>query len=321
MTPTTIETLGPLLERHYRVVYASDKKNKLWRLLDILWVFGQQYRRVDFVVIDTYGSINFYVAWVVARLARLGGKRYIPILHGGNLPIRLKNNPGLCRHIFQYAYCNVAPSGYMQAAFVQYGYETQVIPNSIHLKDYRYHQRSQLRPRLLWVRSFATLYNPALAIETLKKLLSKYPNARLCMVGPDKDGSLAQCKALAQQLGVSDRIVFTGKLPKAAWHTLAGKYNIFLNTTNIDNTPISVMEAMALGLPVVSTNVGGIPYLLEDQKDALLVPPADVDAMVEAIETLLDNSDLSACLAQNARQKVEAFDSEKVINQWRELIG
>lgn len=272
-------------------------------------------------MIDTYGSINFYIAWVVARLARVVGKPYIPILHGGNLPLRLEHNPHLCRHIFKYAYQSIAPSRYMQAAFAQHGYETKVIPNSIDLKEYNYQKRSQISPRLLWVRSFAALYNPGLAIEVFKMLRTKYPDATLCMVGPDKDGSLAQCKALAAQLGVADQVTFTGRLSKTAWHQLSAEYDIFLNTTNVDNMPISVIEAMALGLPVVSTNVGGLPYLLEDQKEALLVPPADSSVMVDAITRLLEDPVLVERLSKNARQKVEAFDIEVVLKQWRNLIG
>jgi len=79
------------------------------------------------------------------------------------------------------------------------------------------------------------------------------------MVGPDKDSSLGEAKDLAKQLGVAESVTFTGVLPKAQWHQLSEKFDIFINTTNIDNMPVSIIEAMALGLPIVSTNAGGLP--------------------------------------------------------------
>src|SRR5207302_287455 len=75
--------------------------------------------------------------------------------------------------------------------------------------------------------------------------------------------------------------------------------DIFLNTTNCDNTPVSEMEAMACGLPVVSTNVGGIPYLVEDGESALLTPPADAEAMSNAVVRLMHEPILARCLGWN----------------------
>lgn len=320
-TPTTIDALGLLLEEHFQVYYASEKKHKLWRFFNILWVLQRRVKQVDVVIIDTYGTANFFVAWIAALFARRNKKPYVPILHGGNLPLRLKNNPHLCRQIFKYAYQNVAPSAYMQTAFAKHNYTSQVIPNFIQITDYTFQQRSELQPKLLWVRSFASLYNPVLAIEVSAVLYTNYPNVQLCMVGPDKDGSLQQCKERAQVLGISDWVIFTGKLSKAEWHQLSTEYDIFINTTNVDNTPVSVIEAMALGLPVVSTNVGGLPYLLSDEQDALLVSPDDVSGMVAAIERLLHDPVLVHHITYNARRKVEVFDAEVVLEQWKTLLG
>src|SRR6185436_16069131 len=102
---------------------------------------------------------------------------------------------------------------------------------------------------------------------------------RLTMIGPDKgDGSLQQTQRVAGERGVVNHISFVGGVPKREVPERLSHADIFLNTTNVDNTPVSVLEAMACGLCVVNTNVGGLPYLLEHEEDALLVPPADVAA-------------------------------------------
>jgi glycosyltransferase involved in cell wall biosynthesis len=139
------------------------------------------------------------------------------------------------------------------------------------------------------------------------------------MVGPDKDGSLQTTKAFAESIGVA--VNFTGQLAKEDWWKLASEHDIFINTTHFDNSPISVMEAMALGLPVVSTNVGGIPYLLTDKENALLVNDNDHHAMNSAICSLIENQEKAKALASNARNFIEQMDWNIVKEEWKQVLG
>jgi len=173
---------------------------------------------------------------------------------------------------------------------------------------------------LLWVRAFDATYNPQMAIHVLHLLSDKYPQAALCMVGPDKDGSMNSCRQLAQELGIADRVQFTGRLTKREWIGLSSDYDLFINTTNFDNTPVSVIEAMALGLPVVSTNVGGVPYLIANNVDGVLVESGDVEKMIEKILFLIENSNQAMLIASKARQKAEQFDWNHVKSEWFELL-
>jgi glycosyltransferase involved in cell wall biosynthesis len=136
----------------------------------------------------------------------------------------------------------------------------------------------------------------------------------LCMVGPDADGSLSGVKELAKKLQVD--VTFTGKLTKKEWITLSEDYTIFINTTNFDNMPVSVIEAMALGLPVVSTNVGGMPFLINNEVDGLLITPNSVDALVDAIKTIMNEPDKAIAMTHKARQKVAQFDWNIIKKQW-----
>ena len=321
-TPTSVETLGKLLrEEGYDVVSASEKKHKIGRLLDMLWVTLKRRKRYDIVLIDTYSTANFYYAWCVSQLCRLLGKSYIPILHGGNLEVRLREHPKKSRAIFANAKTMVAPSLFLKEVFSRYGYEkVRYIPNTILLEHYVFKHRSKLTPKLLWVRAFAHIYHPKMAVQVLHRLRERGHDASLCMVGPEKDdSSFEDTRQLADELGVA--VTYTGKLSKEAWISMAAEYDIFINTTNFDNTPVSVIEAMALGLLVVSTNVGGIPYLVTHGKDGLLVKPEDPDEMAYAIERLLEDSRLSGQLAVDARKKVEGFDWQAVKEQWKALLN
>ncbi|MEL6811852.1 MAG: glycosyltransferase family 4 protein [Bacteroidota bacterium] len=319
-TVTTLDVLSGQLEGEGFVVYsASSKRNKVLRMLHMLWKVFRYRSKVDWVLIDTYSTQNFYYAVAVANVCRLFKVPYIPILHGGNLPERLKKSRSNSYKLFNGAHINVAPSRYLMEAFAAEGYrKLKYIPNTLELIHYPFLLRKNVQPRLLWVRSFAEIYNPLLALEVLKELSVIFPEASLTMIGPDKDGSMKRCMDLAQKNKLP--VTFTGKLTKKDWTTRSADHHIFINTTRFDNAPVSVIEIMALGLPIVSTNVGGLPFLLEERKEALLVPSNDVNAFVEAITELVTTPDLAERLARSARKKAEGFDWDIVKQDWVELL-
>lgn len=314
---TSIAILGPLLETEgYKLYYASHRKNKFLRLLDMVFKTIRKSFKVDVVLIDTYSTQNFYYALIVSQLCRFLKLKYISILRGGDLESRLKQSSKWSSLIFNHARVNVAPSLFIKSVFESYGYSKLVhVPNTIKIENYPFKERSLKTIKLLWVRSFSRIYNPQLAVKILKLLQEKGHDATLCMVGPDTgDGSLQATQQLAKELGVM--VTFTGKLTKTEWTDLAADYNVFINTTNFDNMPVSVIEAMALGLPVISTDVGGMPFLIDQGEDGLLVSSNDADAFVVAILKLCTEPDLKNKLVFNARKKVEQFDWEVVKHSW-----
>ena len=318
--PTSIDKLSPLFKNEgFEVKTSSSHKNQVLRLSEMLTAIIKNKAWVDYVLIDTYSTRNFWYAVLAAQLCRNLQLDYILILHGGNLPLRLKKNPQLSASLFKNAKVNIAPSRYLFDIFQNAGFTNlKYIPNSIFLKDYPFKPRKVLKPKLLWVRAFAEIYNPILALQVLEELLKEYPEAELCMVGPEKDDSYKECLNYAKKNKLPVKL--TGKLSKSKWIALSEGYDIFLNTTNIDNTPVSLIEAMALGFPIISTNVGGIPYLLQDKKTGLLVPPNDKKSILSTIKGLLQYPNLAESLSQNARNQSENFDWEIVKKDWKEVL-
>ncbi len=289
-------------------------------MLDMLYSVFRYAKLADVVLIDTYSTSNFYYAFLVSQLCRFLKLPYIPILHGGNLPTRLRDSPKLSNLIFKHSRSMVSPSLYLQGQFESGGFKHVVhIPNSLSISQYLHQKKTYDTIRLLWVRSFSEIYNPALAVRVLKRLQDAGYDCELCMVGPDTgDGSFQATKTQAKDLNVTVR--FTGKLPKSDWLALAADYNMFINTTNYDNMPVSVIEAMALGLPVVSTDVGGMPYLITSGETGLLVPPDDVDAFEGAIIRLVADVTATQRMAERARVMVEGFDWNVVKGMWFEVL-
>ena len=320
LSRTGIDYLSALLSDEFDIVTASHERNQFLRLLDMIKVLLRNQDR-DFVLIDTYSTRAFHFASALGALCRWLGIPYIPILHGGDLESRLNRSPKLTKALFGNAYRNVAPSRFLQAVFQKHDLQACVIPNPLDLATYEFTERRSVEPRLLYVRSFAAAYNPSLAIRVLKRLHDRNSAASLCMVGPDKDGTRTQVENLAHELGVHSQVRFTGKLAPETWRHLSKEYDIFVNTTNVDNTPVSVVEAMALGLPVVSTSVGGLPYLINHEENGLLVAPGSEVQFVESIERLVGDPALVQALTRNGREKADTFSAENVKKQWGWLIS
>lgn len=320
-TATTIDTLGKKIEQAgYQLRYASSQRAMISRMLDMLWTTFRSKNWANVVLIDTYSTRNFWYAILVARLCDVLKLKYFPILHGGNLPARITSNPKTVRRFIENASQVISPSDYLNAAFAKAEYRNiTTIPNSIAIEEYPFQLREQITPKLLWVRSFASIYNPQMAIEVFAKLKATYPQAQLTMVGPEKDGSLAACKQLARELQID--VNFTGKLSKADWVALSQSHDVFLNTTNFDNLPVSIIEAMALGFPIISTNVGGLSYLIEHYKNGILINPNDIDAAVTAIESFYNDSEFVAKLSKNARDASDFYSWNKVKPLWDSILN
>jgi len=320
-TPVTGEAMVKLFTNEgFEVVYASRINNKFIRLIDMLKTI-YRHRKKSTVLIATYSTSAFYFAWICGTLCKKLNIPYIPCLHGGNLPQRIKQSYSKSRQFFGNAVVNVAVSGYLEKSIKANHWPCVVIPNYITLADYPFYKKETCKPKLLWVRSFHKIYNPQLAINVLHELLKTHHEATLTMVGPDKDGSTQECLQLAATLNITSHINFTGLLSKTEWIKLAVSHDIFINTSNFDNLPVSIIEAMALGFPVVSTNAGGIPFLIEDGIDGLLVENNNLERMLNAIKTILSDNHLAKELSENARSTACSFDYPNVADKWKKLLG
>lgn len=310
-----------LVANGWDVQVTSTRLARLPRLADFLVTPWRSRRSYDLAHIDVYSGTAFLWAEAASTVLRAAGKPYVLTLHGGNLPDFARRWPGRLARLLRPAAAVVAPSRFLAEAVRHVRSDVRLIPNALDVADYEFRERSRPAPHLVWLRSFHDIYNPPLAAEVLARVAAVHPDARLTMFGRDKgDGSLEATRAAAERLGVSDRVSFPGGIPKSEVPRRLHDGDIFINTTNVDNTPVSVLEAMACGLCVVSTSVGGIPYMLHDGVDSLLVPRGDADAMAAAILRLVDDSDLSARISRAGRHAVEGLDWQPVLEQWKELF-
>jgi glycosyltransferase involved in cell wall biosynthesis len=314
------ELAARLTARGWPVLTASAKPARLPRLWDMVRTVVR--RRGEYVVanVDVFSGPAFVWSEAVCAALRRCGKPYGLTLHGGNLPDFAGRRPRRVRRLLQSARVVTTPSRYLQEQMAAYRADLQLLPNAVELDRCRFRLRSAARPSLVWLRAFHEIYNPTLAVQVVRLLAAEFPDVQLTMVGPDKgDGSRQQVAQAAA--GLDGKLVFPGPVPKTAVPDWLNRGDVFLNTTNVDNAPVSVLEAMACGLCVVSTNVGGLPYLLRDGHDALLVPPNDAPAMASAVRRLLREPALAEQLSREGRATAERYDWALVLPQWETLLA
>lgn len=161
-----------------------------------------------------------------------------------------------------------------------------------------------------------SVLRPGKGIEVLLDAVRLVPEARFVIVG---DGPMrAEWTALAQSLGVADRIEWAGYRNDV--HALLSGHGVFVLPSLDDAFPTVLLEAMASGLPVVATRVGGIPEIVEPGVTGMLVPANDAPALAQAIREVL-GSDTSAMRVAARKRAEERFSTEAWIARLEAIYG
>ncbi|OLC64135.1 MAG: hypothetical protein AUH69_12865 [Actinobacteria bacterium 13_1_40CM_4_65_12] len=271
-------------------------------------------RRADVAHVFSASYWSFLLAPVPAILAARGfGKRIVLHYHSGEAEDHLAKWGALVHPWLRLVDETVVPSVYLRNVFTRHGYRARVIPNVADTSRFRYRERSPLRPHLLSTRNLESFYRVDNTLEAFALLKARYPEAILTIAGYGSEES--QLRRLAASLG-SDGIRFVGRVPPDDIPGLYEEADIFVNSSIVDNQPVSVLEAFASGLPVVSTGTGDIANMVRDGATGLLVPPDDPAAIVKAVTSLLEDPDRALHIVRRARQEVEQYTWTQVREAW-----
>ena len=252
-------------------------------------------------------------------VAKLRGARVVVNYRGGNAARFFAGASPLALHTLKAADVVVTPSSFLQRVFAEYGMAAEVIPNIVDLTRFR---SDVLRPggdapHLIVTRNLEPIYDIPCAIRAFAMICACFPNARLSIagVGPERE-ALAR---LGNQLGLSDRIRFTGRIPNEEIPALYRSADCMLNPSSVDNMPISILEALASGIPVVTTNAGGIPDMVEDGATALMVDVGDAKAMADKTISVLRDRRLAEDLRRRGLGRVSSFAWPQIRQQWLKI--
>ena len=249
----------------------------------VMTVVGRR-RSIDILIVEVYSGPSFVIADTVSLIGKYLGIPTIGVLHGGSLPGFMARHTKWVSRVLHRFDELVTPSAYLKEAFRDFGFKSRIIPNVIDLELYPHRLRRKIEPKLIWMRAFHSIYNPGLAIEAFSLILDKQADATLVMAGVDK-GLEASVKRLARDLGVDRRTRFPGFLDPESKAREFSEADIYLNTNDVDNMPVTVVESCAFGLPVIATDVGGIGCLITHGIEGLLVPAGNAEGIADAVST------------------------------------
>ena len=275
-------------------------------------------RRYDVIHAFSASYWSFLLAPLPAMaVGRLMGRRVVLNYRSGEAHDHLKRWRRTAVPAMRLADAIVVPSNYLVKVFAEFGLEATSIFNFVDLDGIVFRERDKLAPVFLSNRNFQPLYNVPCTIRAFALIQAQVPGARLIVAGFGPEHG--RLEALVRELGLNG-VEFRGKMPPERMPALYDEADIYLNSPNTDNMPNSVIEAFAAGLPVVTTNAGGIPFILEHERTGLMVETGDDQAMARQALRLLREPGLAARLTQTARHEcLTRYVWPAVQSDWAQL--
>lgn len=303
------------------VIKVSNKVNQIVRIIETLVLILVSVKRYNIAIVPLYGTPkSVFLTNMSTLLLKLLRKKIIIVLHGGSIPERMEKNPAKFLSILDRANEIVSPSKYFSLVMRKFEVKTTIIENVVNVEDYHFVEKKSFSPKVLWMRTFEDIYNPALAVKVAARLAKEFPSFKMVMAGHDK-GELHKIMDQVRELQIEDKVLLPGYINREQKNAYAREMDIYICTNKVDNAPVSIIEMMNLGLPVVTVNNGGLPYLVSHNETGLVVEDDNDEAMANAIKSIINNASLGRKLAVNAYYYAQQFGEKPVITKWNELIG
>ncbi|MCR5314500.1 MAG: glycosyltransferase family 4 protein [Bacteroidaceae bacterium] len=309
-------------------------------------------RGYDVLHIHCCSGWGFLPAVVGITVGRLLKKRVVLTYHGGGGEKFFDKHPTLVHHFLTRTDANIVLSRFLGKVFDQHKLPYTIIPNILEFDDSHYRERTELKPRFICTRAHEPLYNIPCILRAFQKVLTELslteksesirisqselkelsepisltgsseknelPEATLILVG---DGSQHEAlMAMVNEMGLKN-VTFTGRVDNNDIYMYLDQADIMLSAPTVDNMPVSILEGMNAGLLVISSNVGGVPYMVEDGKTGYLFPSDDSDTLADLMLQAVQHPEESLSIIRNAHQAVNAYRWENIKKQLYTIYG
>ncbi len=269
---------------------------------------------VDVAHVFSASYASFLLAPAPAMaVARALNKQVVLHYHSGEADDHLTHWGALVHPWLKLAHHIVVPSEYLRGVFARHGYETHVIPNVVDLSRFVYRDRAEIRPRLISVRNLEPYYRVDVIIDAFARIKPFVPGARLTIAGYGSEES--RLRALVDTRRLPD-VHFAGPIEPALMPRLYDDADIFVNTSVVDNQPVSILEAFASGTPVISTPAGDIASMVRHERTGVIVPPLDADAVAARVMWMLEHPERAREFARQAHASIAPYLWPSVRDAW-----
>ncbi len=297
--------------RHLRGVRA------LLRLPPYLWQLYRSIRSADVVhlLANSGWSWHLYAAPAI-WLAHFLGTPLILNYHGGDAEKFFTRSWRWIQPSVARVSNIIVPSRFLEEIFARHGITAIVVHNCIDTELFspsRPASDFNDAPRILISRNLEKIYGIDLAIAALPKIIETFANAQLIIAGSGPE--LPHLQQQVEQLGLAAHVEFTGRLSRSQIAERYRNSHLLLNPSRVDNAPISITEALACALPVVSSRAGGVPRLVEHGKQALLVEVESPSALASGVLQLLSDPALMQQLATQGLLYADLFRWQQIRQQ------
>lgn len=306
-----------LREEGHAAEIFSTKGSFLWRLRLFcrLRKVAQEY---DVLHIHCCSGWGFLPAVVGVTVGRQLGKRVVLTYHGGGGEKFFEKHTCLVSHYLLRTDANIVLSNFLGKVFDRHQLPYTIIPNIIELEESLYRERTEITPRFICTRAHEPLYNIPCILRAFQKAVANLPEATLTLVGDGADHETLM--QLSRELNLKN-VTFTGRVDNSEIYRQLDTSDILLSAPTIDNMPVSLLEAMNAGLLVISSNVGGVPYMVEDGKTGYLFPSDDSDTLAALMIKAVQQPSASIAIIHNAREAVNAYRWENIRQQLYTTYG
>lgn len=249
-------------------------------------------------------------------IARLRGTPVIVNYRGGEAEPFFAAAPRFVHRTLGSASGLVVPSAFLEGVFRRFGFDSRIVPNIINLQRFAVPRSvgKANAPHVVVTRNLEPIYDIPTVLSAFARVLKRIPAATLTVAGSGPERQ--NLENMARDLGIAGAVTFAGRIDNEKIPALYASADLMLNPSTVDNMPISILEAFASGVPVVSTDVGGVPFIAEHERTALLIPVRAPERMAEAMIELLLDQDKAQRLSAAASEEVKQYAWPVIREKW-----
>lgn len=264
-------------------------------------------REYDVFHIHACSDRGFLPAVLGVSIGRLLKKRIVLTFHGGGAEGFFRRNPKLVKRYLTRTSANIVLSGFIGRVFDQYGIPYTVIPNVLESGGSAFRARTEIKPWFISIRSMTETYNIKCTLKAFAAVQEKYPDATLALLGDGPLRSELEQFATDQKL---QNVTFVGQVPNTEIYRYLDEADIMVSSSRFDNMPVSVLEGFKAGLLVIASNVGGVPYMIEDGQNGYLFESDNDRQMADKMLTAVELPESTLKMIDNAHRCLDNYKWE-----------